>query len=583
MACYPEPPHFRRVVWDSVVKFPIISVMPTSPAPLHRRLMQFQLRTLLVAVFGVGILLSLLRGRQQESGLPVDWDPGKFPRRGGFTTGVPPRSRNIKWCAPLGSHTAGSPVVSGGRVFIGTNNGNGYLPQYPADEDFGVLLCFDAADGALLWQATSAKVLLNDGSGYKDRTEDWPLGGIASTPVVAGNRLWYVTNRAEVVCLDTDGFHDGQNDGPVVDEPQDEHEADVIWRLDLRATFGVHVHEQCPCRPATDGKRLFVVTGNGVDQSHSLMPNPNAPSFVALDRQTGKVLWTDNSPGGNVMHHQWGSPTFAVLGGVPQVIFPGGDGWLYSFDPAGTPQGFSRLLWKFDLNPKAWIYDIGGPYARNETAYFVTVSCDRVFAIGGRDAEHGDGPAVLWCIDGTKRGDLSAELAMNSAAPTLPLPPQRYAALNPDRGEIATPNPNSGVIWKFDWFDTNQNGSVDFGEAIGRTRGAVVVRDDVALVAEFNGLVHCFDSNTGRRKWFYDCAASCWTSPLIAGRQAYVADEDGDIAIFEIFPKRAGQQSSSTPLAEINMLNSIYAAPTAAHGVLYVPAQNRLFAIEQER
>src|SRR4051794_24852946 len=46
-----------------------------------------------------------------EKGLPVDWDEdGKV---GG---------KNIKWVADLGQVTYGSPVVSGGRVFIGTNN-----------------------------------------------------------------------------------------------------------------------------------------------------------------------------------------------------------------------------------------------------------------------------------------------------------------------------------------------------------------------------------------------------------------------------------------------------------------------------
>jgi outer membrane protein assembly factor BamB len=489
---------------------------------------------------------------------------------------VPPQSKNIRWSAPLGGYTYGSPVVHGGRVFIGTNNTHGYLQRYPVWLDCGCLLCFDDCDGTLLWQATSPKLSVG-------REQDYPMYGVTGSPVVAGDRCWYVNNRAEVVCLDVEGFHDGENDGPVIDEPpDDEREADVVWRFDMRATFDVHPHEISPCRPATDGKRLFVVTGNGVDLSHALIPNPNAPSFVALDRQTGKVLWTDNSPGGNVMHHQWGSPTFAVISGVPQVIFPGGDGWLYSFDPAGTPQGLSKLLWKFDLNPKTTVHDYGGRGTRNETAFVVTISGNRVFAIAGEDPEHGEGPSVLWCIDATKRGDLSAELAVNSAAPTIPLPPQKPAAINPDRGELAVPNPNSGVIWKFEFVDTNQNGQRDWGEWINRTRGGVAVKEDVALVADTSGLVHCFDANTGQRKWFYDCQANCIALPLIAGRHAYVADEDGDVAIFEIFPQRPGQQLRTKPITEIQMPNSIYGSPTAAKGVLYIPTMNDLFAIESQ-
>ena len=553
-----------------------------SPPSIQRRLIQFNLRTLLLIIFVVAISLAFWREQKPATGYPTDWKPGKFSRNVNFPGGVPPQSRNIKWAASLGSQTYSSPVVSGGRVFIGTNNNNpsNYLPRYSIDKDFGVLLCFAAEDGKFLWQATSAKVMqTNVQPPFMRMAEDHPRAGVSSTPVVAGERLWYVNNRAEVVCLDTAGFHDGENDGAVQDEPKDEHEADVIWKFDMRKSLGVYVHEFSPCRPATDGKRVFVVTGNGVDQSHLNLPNPTAPSFIALDRQTGKLLWTDNSPGGNVLHMQWGSPTYAVIGRVPQVIFPGGDGWLYSFDPAGTPQGKSKLLWKFDLNPKASVYQMGGRGDRNETAFHVTVEGDRVFAVAGQDAEHGEGPSTLWCIDATRRGDISAELAVHQNTPTVPLPPRRGFAIDVDKGEIAVPNPNSGVIWKFAGTDLNQNGKIEFDESVGRTRGAVVVQDDVALVSDFSGYTHCFNAKTGQRYWVHDNLAACWNSPLIAGRHAYIVDEDGDVTIFDLF-RQPGQKPNGLPVAEINMLNSIYSQPTAADGVLYIATKDKLFAIE---
>src|SRR5687767_8960633 len=43
-----------------------------------------------------------------EKGLPIAWDAA---------TG-----KNIKWSADLGEVTYGAPVISGGRVIIGTNN-----------------------------------------------------------------------------------------------------------------------------------------------------------------------------------------------------------------------------------------------------------------------------------------------------------------------------------------------------------------------------------------------------------------------------------------------------------------------------
>ena len=45
--------------------------------------------------------------------------------------------KNIKWSAQLGSETYGSPVVSDGRVFVGTNNAAGHVKRYPPNIDLG--------------------------------------------------------------------------------------------------------------------------------------------------------------------------------------------------------------------------------------------------------------------------------------------------------------------------------------------------------------------------------------------------------------------------------------------------------------
>ncbi len=45
------------------------------------------------------------------------------------------------------------------------------------------------------------------------RVNDWPQQGICSTPFVEGNRLYYTSNRATIVCLDTEGFKDGRTTG----------------------------------------------------------------------------------------------------------------------------------------------------------------------------------------------------------------------------------------------------------------------------------------------------------------------------------------------------------------------------------
>jgi len=143
-------------------------------------------------------------------GIPLDWNLGdqRWLEEPLSYKGLhPDGAKGIKWIARLGSQTYGNPTVANGRVFVGTNNGAGYLKRYPPGIDLGVLLCFDEQTGDFLWQHSSPKLPTG-------RVHDWPLQGVCSTPVVDGDRLWFVTNRGEVVCLDTQGFYDNEDDGP---------------------------------------------------------------------------------------------------------------------------------------------------------------------------------------------------------------------------------------------------------------------------------------------------------------------------------------------------------------------------------
>ncbi len=88
-------------------------------------------------------------------------------------------------------------MVADGKVFVGTNNDRPRNPAVTGDK--GVLMCFRESDGEFLWQAVSDKLE----SGMEN---DWPEQGVCSSPAVDGKRLYYVTNRGELVCLDTEGF-----------------------------------------------------------------------------------------------------------------------------------------------------------------------------------------------------------------------------------------------------------------------------------------------------------------------------------------------------------------------------------------
>ena len=315
--------------------------------------------------------------------------------------------------------------------------------------------------------------------------------------------------------------------------PANQNEADVIWKVDMLNELGVSPHNMSNCSPLTVGNKLFICTSNGLDESHINLPRPNAPSFVAMDRDTGEVLWSSNLPGQNILHAQWASPSYGVLHGQPQVIFPGGDGWVYSFDPDGDGHGGAKLLWKFDGNLKESEWILGGRGTRNSIIAFPAIYDGLVYITMGQDPEHGEGSGVLWCIDPARRvdgSDVSAELGVDLKGDIVPH--RRLKAVDRTKGERAIPNPTSAVVWKYDKFDQNGDGKIDFEEEFHRSIGIPAVKDDILYVADFSGLFHCLDAKSGKVHWTHDMFAACWGSALVVDGKVYIGDEDGEISIF---------------------------------------------------
>lgn len=470
--------------------------------------------------------------------------------------------KNILWSMSLGSETYGNPVVANGKVYIGTNNGSGYIERYPSEVDLGCLICFDEESGKFLWQHSNEKLPTG-------RVHDWPHQGICCSPFVDGERAWYVSSRGQVVCLDTEGFRDGQNDSPYVDEEfTGETEADIIWVMDMMKDLKVSQHNMCSCSVTSVGNLLFVITGNGVDESHITIPAERAPSFICMDRDSGEVLWTDGTPGINVLHGQWSSPAYGVFDGVAQVIMGGGDGYLYGFAAEGK-DGKADLLWKFDCNPKDSIYLLGGRATRNHLIATPVVHDGLVYIGVGEDPEHGEGQGHLWCIDPTRRGDVSPTLVYNSKQPDKPIAHKRLQALVEKEGDFERENLNSAAVWHYMGEDVEE-----FETTMHRTCGTVAIKNGLLFVADFSGLVHCLDVKTGKPHWTYDMFAASWASPLIVEDKVYIGDEDGDISIFKL-------SAEYEMIAEINMGSSVYTTPVIANDTMFIANRNRVFAIRE--
>jgi len=470
-------------------------------------------------------------------------------------TGVPtefdPKEKDsLKWVAKLGSRAYGGPVIAGGKVFVGTNN------QYPRNQrdtllrkdgkrqaiDKGILMAFDEATGQFLWQHVNDKL-------PSGQVHDWPEEGVCSTPIVEGERLWYVNNRCEVVCLDVNGLANG-NQGVTDELYKDPSDADVLWRLDMMRDLNVFPHNMAACSPLIVGDLVFIVTANGVDEGHINIPSPDAPSFIAVDKNTGKVAWKSNAPGRAIMHGQWSNPTYGVVKGVPQVIFPGGDGWLYTFDP---PTG--KLLWKFDCNPKNSKYELGGRGTRSDFIATPVLYDGLVYIGTGQDPEHHTGVAHFWCIDPSK-----------ASADNIDLTPK-----DDNFDPKAPANAKSGLVWHYGGAEKDPK-TAGRNFVFGRTMSTAAIHDGLIYIGELDGFLHCLDVKTGQRYWKHDFKAALWGSAYYAGGKVLIGTEEGDLYIFE-----PGKQLKAPTKIEFGQ--PIRSTPIMANGVLYVMTESNLFAV----
>lgn len=432
----------------------------------------------------------------KQKGMPTTWD---------IKTG-----KNVKWVAELGSQTYGNPVVAGGKVYVGTNNESPRDPKQAGDR--GVVMCFRESDGRFLWQMTHEKLAAG-------RVNDWPYQGVCSSPAVEGDRVYYVSNRGEVVVLDSEGFTDGENDGPFQDEKLTGPEnADVVWRYDMMEELGVSQHNMANSSPVIWGDLVFVCTSNGQDESHVNVPSPRAPSIIALDKKTGKLVWEDNSVGERVLHGQWSTPMIATIGGVLQAVHGQGDGWVRGYEALT-----GKKLWEFDMNPKDSVWQ----KTRNEVIATPVFYDGLVYIANGQDPEHGEGPGHLYAIDGSRRGDIT----------------------------------DSGRVWHYD--------------KIRRTISTAAVKDGIVYYPDFSGFLHAVDAKTGKEYWTHDMFAAIWGSVLVVDGKLYLGDEDGDVVVM-------AEGKEKKLLAENTLGSSVYATPVAANGALFIANRNQLWALAEK-
>jgi len=491
-------------------------------------------------------------------GLPETFDPGKL--KAGTEEIDLATTKNVKWAVKLGSQSYGNPVVAGGKVFVGTNN------ESPRDKrhvgDRSILMAFDEKTGQFLWQLVVPKL-------KSGKVNDWENLGMLAAPLVVGNKLYVVTSRCEVLCLDTEGLKNG-NDGEfkteaayvVKDTPKEgqpfelgPQDADILWRYDMMDELGVFPHNASNCSVILVDGLLYVCTSNGQDWTHVNIPSPNSPSFIALDPATGKLVAEDNAGvGPRIFHGQWTSPAAGKVNGKWQIFFGGGDGVAYALDARpqkgsgsaivpvlpGTDPGLTeeketdylKKVWWLDINPPEYKAKDGkpfkypaaeGPSEINSTPVFYK---NRVYVASGQDPEHGEGVGRLVCIDPSKPGDIT----------------------------------KTGVLWEY--------------KGIKRSISTCSIDPATGLlfIGDFSGFVHCLDAETGKLQWVYDMKAHMWGSTFVADGKVYVGDEDGDFLVLKA-------DRTLKVISETNLGAPVYSTPIVANGTMYVGSQTHLFAI----
>jgi outer membrane protein assembly factor BamB len=475
-----------------------------------------------------------------EKGLPDSFDPA---------TG-----KNIKWLANLGTEAHSTPMVAGGRVYIGTNNGEPRDPKHEGDR--GVLMCFDERAGPLLWQLVVPKR-------EEDPYHDWPKSGISSPVTVEGDRVYLVSNRGEVLCLDARGMANG-NDGLFRDEglhmtPRGTNappqalasgplDADILWLLDLTKEAGIWSHDAAHSSILIDGDWLYLNSGTGVDNTHKKIRTPDAPSLVVLNKHTGQLVARDQEHiAPNIFHCTWSAPSMAEVNGRRLVFFAGGDGIVYAFEafnqtveestrPRSAPESLAphstatlRKIWQFDIDPAAPKENVhrynGNRRESPSNIYGMPVfRNNRIYVAGGGDLFWGKNEAWLKCVDATKTGDITGTGQIWS----YPL----------EKHVLSTPAIHNGLVF----------------------------------IADCGRAFHCVDSETGQARWTHEIRGEVWASPLVADGKVYLGTRSGN---FYVFAAAAEKRLISTT----HLDSPISATATAANGTLYVATMTRLYAL----
>ena len=498
---------------------------------------------LMVLAWALSSALAFAESLEPDKAWPFRWGGAASSNMANGATNLPGDLENVAslWELPLGQHQYAIPTVDRGRLYLCADDTGvkraGYKPT-----GGGVLMCVEQATGKLIWQMPCPRYF--EGVKPPYHFDQWDCG-ICSGPVVEGDRVYVIGNRGEILCLDREG-QGNCNEGPVLDEleymgvteaPDNKlcsTDGDIIWRYNLIRELDVVLHDVCASTLLVQGDLIYACTSNGIDDRHDKVPRPEAPTLIVLNKKTGRLVARDNENIGQRMFHcNWSSPARGWVNGKLLVFFGGGDGILYAFEPPRPDAQQTQILkkvWSFDCNPPGYrsrdgqlvrysTHSKNSPEGPSEIIGTPVFYHGRVYVAIGQSPLHGTGQGQLCCV------------------------------------EAAT----GKKIWC--------SGLVD------RTLATAAIVNGLLYIPDYTGNLHCVDALTGERCWTHPLGAKGWSaSSFVADGKVYASTEANVLWVL-----KAGREKE---VLSKTRLKSTATTLTAADGVLYVPTQKSLLAIQ---
>jgi outer membrane protein assembly factor BamB len=441
------------------------------------------------------------------------------------------------WETKLGTHIYSIPTIVGGRIYIGSNDGVLKDSRFERTNG-GIVNCLDEATGKMIWQLVVPRFR------HEDHFFNHLRCGIVSSPVVEGDRVYVVSSRGEMLCLDANGQADG-NAGPFTDEVQymsqsrdctatlRPSDGDIIWRYDFVTPHHVFPHDCCGSTVLIDGNLLYMNTSHGVARDHKTVRCHLAPSMLVFDKRDGRLIARDNEKiGRRMLHGQWSTPIVGEVGGKKLIYFGGGDGLLYAFAPPALDAYEVQTLekvWSLDCNPPQYrtredgtkirytTRQIKSPEGPSEIIATPVLLNDRLYVCIGQDPMHGVGWGNLLCLDAASGAEI-----WSSSEP-------------------------------------------------GRSLSTVSISKGLLYLSDFSANLHCFDATTGERYWVHDLESGVWSSStLVADGKIYVSTDKRVMWVLA--------EGKEKKVISKSRLKDMAVTPVAANGKLYIATQRSISA-----